>query len=233
MNIMVHLLLAATMVVFAGCGSSTEDDPEKGRAAFKLFNARHVDDKMAVTVENNASQLFSVSMDYAKEASKEADWTEGELWKITYSQDFDIVFDRITPSDTMKIILAVGDDLQQSSPIVFDGPEPEEIGSRQAAVKVVNAMRGDPQQHINDELKLHINNKGDYESRLLSLGESSEGWYLVSTGENSLVEVRDRRNNLQENTTYDILEGRAYVIVIYEESTAANMPKVHFLDVTP
>ena len=233
MNIMAHLLLAAAILFFAGCGSSAENGPGKGKTVFKLFNARHVDDKMTVTVENNASQLFSVSQNYAEEASEEAGWTEGDLWKITCSQDFDIVLERIIPADAMKIILSIGDDLQQNYPVIFDGPEPKEIDSGRSAVRVVNAMRGDPQQHINDELKLHINNQGDYESQLLSLGESSEGWHPVIAGINSLIEVKDRRGDLQEDTTYDILEGRAYVIIIYEDKAVANSPRVHFLDVTP
>ncbi|GEM_PF-4375553 len=225
-----YVLLTAAVLFFAGCGILDEDDA--GVAVYRFFNARHVNERMAVGVKSDASELFSVSLGYAQETFRRVDWKEGDRWDIRYRQDFVVSYEGIRPAAVMKIMVAIGNSAEQNDPVIFDGPSAGDTDPRRALVKVVNAMRGDVRDGT-DALRLHLNNSGDYETALLILGETSGEWYSVAAGENSLIEVKDRYGNFRNTSTDSLFAGHAYLIVIYENRAVTGEPKVSVVDVTP
>ncbi len=232
MKTFVMVVLGFFLLLFQGCGSSSQNEILSGTQKFKFFNARHVTEEMTLLVKKNSVEMFKTSIEYAKDDSRSVSWVEHDKLDISYEQDFGVIWSNIIPVDGMKIILSIGNDSAQSAPLRLDGATKNDLMSNRAIFQVVNAMNGDTDNHINDELELQIRNQSIYDSGLLKLGDVSDEENVIGSA-NSLVTVVDKRGNILEETTYDILNSKAYIIIIYEDKFIDNQPKIYFLDVTP
>lgn len=225
------VLVAA--LFFAGCGSSEENPPVTKRTDYVFVNARHVQKAMEMTVERNATVVCpTMKIPYGRFNDLcSVEWDDDDSVVLRYAQDYDVNTSK-KPPEGVAVITSIGNEKDESWPMLINGASKSDIIFDRATVEVLNALHGEKEQD-NEVLRLHVNNTGDYETDLLALGETNGRWVDIAGGFNSLVEVKNRRGERLYDTTKNIENAHAYLFVIYENDLQQGEPKVMMVDVTP
>ena len=229
MNILYKVVIFFSLIVefsFIGCSSVEDTNTTSGISYLKFVNARDVLEDLVASIEVNASEVYKQSLPYGTTSSYELSWSSDKNVTFKFIQDNAQSNTLVLTSSKKKYItfVSLGNYTKQYIfPITVDGVLQEELDSKTAYIKVLNAM--------DDGVKKRI---------VFNAGESGKFIDFKSTDiikeanaiSSTSVDIVDESGNYF-NTTVSIATNRAYLFVIYEDKNDTTKPLLLNIDITP